>query len=188
MDYEIIDNFLDEETADQFENLVINPNMAMYFNSNVAHADENSGQKHFYFSHVLFALPQGSFSDHYLTLCQPILQKIPHRALIRAVVNFYARTDEVIEHGSHVDQLRGDSPNAGSIGHEVKKPMDHTVLLYCINTNNGFTRLGKKESKESVIVPSVKNRLIKFDGKIYHNSATQTDTSLRTNINFNIIE
>jgi len=170
MDYEVIDNFLDVETADKLEQIALAKNIPMFYNDTVSSRDDDPSSGQFYFTHNLYK-DYRILSEVFGDFTAPVMEKIPSRALLRAVINYYPRTADTVEHGSHIDQK-----------------FDHTVLLYSVNTNNGFTRLGQKDSDKSVIVESVKNRLIKFDGRTIHNSATQTDVNLRCNVNFNIIE
>ena len=58
----------------------------------------------------------------------------------------------------------------------------HTVCIYYVNTNNGYTMFndGKK-------VSSLENRLLIFSGSEKHCSVVQTDTSARFIININIL-
>ena len=56
----------------------------------------------------------------------------------------------------------------------------HKVLLYNINTNNGFTMF-----ENGAKVSSKENQAILFDGKLKHRSVAQTDKIVRINININ---
>lgn len=58
----------------------------------------------------------------------------------------------------------------------------HTVALYSLNNNNGFTYF--EDTKEKI--PSVENQLFLFDGLRRHCSVSQTDTKIRANININL--
>ena len=63
----------------------------------------------------------------------------------------------------------------------VDQPTKHTVALFSVNTNNGYTLF---ENGEKVV--SVENQLVMFDGSIRHCSVAQTDENLRVNININL--
>ena len=52
-------------------------------------------------------------------------------------------------------------------------------ILY-LNTNDGLTILN-----DSIEVKSIENRLLLFDGSLWHRSTTCTDAMCRININFN---
>ena len=58
------------------------------------------------------------------------------------------------------------------------------VALYSVNDNNGYTLL--TETKEKIY--SKRNRIAFFDEDVIHQSAVQTDTNVRLNININYIE
>jgi hypothetical protein len=58
----------------------------------------------------------------------------------------------------------------------------HTVALYSLNNNNGFTYF--EDTKEKI--PSVENQLFLFDGLRRHCSVSQTNTKIRANININL--
>jgi hypothetical protein len=179
MDYEVYDNFLAPETADEIERICLEgATMPMFYQVKVAERKDPVKLGTYYFTHVIYHSPGMISSEHFATFCDPILSRFPHRALMSAVANFVPVTlDGHMEHGSHLDQIDED----GNL-------IDHTVLIYYVNTNNGYTRLGRKDSEESITINCVKNRLLKFDGSIYHNSATATDVNLRCVLNFNIIE
>ena len=98
-----------------------------------------------------------------VNLVLPLISKVSHEDLIRAKVNLYTKTPEHIITGFHIDQ---DEP--------------HKVLLYSVNTNNGYTLFENGDK-----VPSVANQAVIFDGHLKHSSVTQTDENIRVTININ---
>ena len=58
--------------------------------------------------------------------------------------------------------------------------MEHTVALFSLNTNNGYTEFenGKK-------IKSEENSLVIFPGHLKHRSVNQTDENKRINLNIN---
>ena len=63
----------------------------------------------------------------------------------------------------------------------VDMPDPHTVALFSVNTNNGYTLFENGDK-----IASVENQLVIFDGSIKHCSVAQTDKNLRLNININV--
>ena len=80
--------------------------------------------------------------------------------------NLLFKTPTIIEHGYHVD---------------YRTRPHQTAILY-LNSNNGYTRFrgGKK-------ITSEKNKLVKFDGSLWHTGSSCTDQQHRIVINFNYI-
>jgi len=81
----------------------------------------------------------------------------------------YTNQNREVEHFPHKDM-------------EAEKNM--TNALYSVNDNNGYTLFTDTGEKAY----SKRNRIIFFNGDVFHQSAVQTDTNLRLNINFNYIE
>lgn len=158
----LINNFLNKETHKEIKNLLFSNNFPWYYNDFVA---SKLDDKNFFFSHTLVREEKtnSSYSDFFI---KPILEKISYKKLIRAKINCYTRSQKKIKSLFHVDQID-----------------DHTVLLYNVNTNNGYT-LFKKNNKK---IYSLENSLIIFNGNQEHCSVSQTNEKLRINININII-
>ena len=95
----------------------------------------------------------------------PILCSLNFKYLLRAKANCYSQRDKEIITKFHIDDAN-----------------PHTVALYSINTNNGYTLFENQEK-----IYSKENQIIIFDGSIKHASVSQTDTSIRVNVNFNLI-
>lgn len=158
---EIINNFLNKDTHKEIKNLLFSNNFPWYYNDFVASELDN---KNFFFSHILIRDEEIN-SSHWDFFIKPILEKISYKKLIRAKINCYTKSQKKIKSAFHVDQTN-----------------PHTVLLYSVNTNNGYT-LFKKGNKK---IYSLENSLIIFNGNEEHCSVSQTDEKLRINININI--
>jgi hypothetical protein len=160
--YKVIDNFLPDKEFENFS-MLLDGSVPMRYNPTVSnrHKTKDDG---FYFHHVMYdrTLPQ---SELYELLCFPLLNRLNYAVPLTARVNWFPQTMHIHEHGIHVDA-------------NIK----HKVLLFYVNTNNGYTRISK-----DVIVESKANRALLFDGYIPHNSTTATDVHLRCNININLI-
>ncbi len=157
----IIKNFLNKNIYKEIKNLLFSNNFPWYYNDSVAYELDN---KNFLFTHTLIREEKTNsvYCDFFI---KPILEKIAYKKLIRAKINCYTRSQKKTKSAFHVDQVN-----------------NHTVLLYNVNTNNGYT-LFKKNNKK---IYSLENSLIIFNGNEEHCSVSQTDKKLRINININI--
>jgi len=119
--------------------------------------------KNFYFGNTLIDITRDNthVSPFYHSVAGPILGKLDYNIVTRVKCNLYTNLGKQKRHGFHVDFN-----------------FNHKVLLYSINTCNGYT-----EFEDGEIVKSVANQAYIFDGKRKHQSVTQTDTDIRVNVN-----
>ena len=164
----IEDNFLPDIYFEKIYNLFFNDNRIFpwYFNTNVTN---QKNDKDFFFGHHLFNEIDGIMSQYYhdfIPIVYFIQDKldIKFERILRMKANLYTNQGKQINHQRHID-IPG---------------LDHTVALYSVNNNNGFTMVGDKK------IMSKANRIIVFDGSIEHCSNTQTDADVRININIDL--
>ena len=165
----IEDNFLPDTYFEKIYDLFFNNNRIFpwYLNTNVTN---QLNDNNFFFCHVMLNEIDGVMSQYYHDFF-PIVYfiedklKIEFKNLLRMKANLYTNQGKHINHKRHVDIT----------------DLDHTVALYSVNDNNGFTMVGDKK------VTSKANRMIVFDGCIEHCSNTQTDADVRININMDLI-
>ena len=157
----IIKNFLDKEYFLKINNLLLSSNFPWFYQSKLS--SEKDTSDNFFFCHNLYkdSQQQSLFFDSILS---PILKNLNFNKLLRAKINCYTKNHKKIKTNFHVDS--SDS---------------HTVCLYSINTNNGYT-LFKNNKK----IHSIENQMLIFDGRLEHCSVAQTDEKIRVNININI--
>ena len=156
-----IDNFLEINTFLNIKKLLLGFHFPYYYQEAVANNEDTSD---FYFNHTFYLNDQqqsSSFADVVL----PIIGKHGFKKLLRAKCNLYTRKEKQIPNAFHVD---------------FETP--HTVLLYSVNTNNGYTMFKSGEK-----IYSKENQLIIFDGLLEHCSVIQTDEKIRVNVNINIV-
>jgi hypothetical protein len=159
MAYRVIDNFLSEEAFKQVKEIVCSINFPWFFAENVANkADESD----VFFTHFLFTKNKVN-SDYFDPIMTPFIERIEPRAIIRARANLTIGQEKLIEHGRHTDF-----------------PYQHKVMLFYVNTCNGFTRL-----EDDVKVDCVANRALFVDGDVEHNSTNCTDEKKRFVISLN---
>lgn len=107
----------------------------------------------------------GTGSPIYHAILIPILQQInvSSERLIRAKINNNLATEEIREHGFHVDTDK-----------------ECNVAIYYFNTNNGYTLFENGDK-----VDSIGNRLIMFRSNLRHTGTTCTDKPNRYVLNIN---
>lgn len=158
----VIKDFLPQDKFYEIKSTLEGLDFPWYYSSKVAKLDEkNDGD--FYFFHNFFQ--DGQPRSHFFNqILMPILGKLQFEELLRCRSNGYTRKSKQKAHDFHIDS---------------KEP--HTVVLYSVNTNNGYT-LFKDGTKQQ----SIENTALIFDGNLEHASVPQTDEKFRININLNI--
>ena len=156
MDYEVIDNFLPPEIFERYS-FLLGSRMPMFYSEGVS-SKEDDNEFYWYHSFYNQNLPSSEF---YQDFTFPLLAMVKSKAVISSRANWFPRTHEIIEHGAHVDST-----------------FPHRNIVFYINTNNGFTRLYDDDG-DSIVVNSVANRALLFDGLIRHNSTTCSDQKVR---------
>ena len=115
----------------------------------------------FFFCHILLNKESNYVSKFYHDIGSPILGRLNYNFIHRMKVNLYTNTGRQDQHNFHTDM-----------------PIDHKILLYCLNTNNGYTEL-----EDGSKMPSIANQAYIFNGNIKHRSVSQTNSHIRVNVN-----
>jgi len=157
----IYKNFLPEPLFKEIKLITTSNTFPYFYNSTTANEKDKSS---FLFTHLLYG-EKKPLSNYLATIVYPLMAKIKYTELLRAKINLYTKTPTEIVTGFHTDSDK-----------------EHKVLLYSVNTNNGYTLF--KDGKK---VSSLANQAVVFDGKMSHSSVAQTDESIRVNININFI-
>ncbi len=160
--YKIIDNFIPKEDFKLLQDIVFSNEIPWYFNKNCSY--ENKDEPYFYFTHILFENKKPN-SEFYNVFNEKLISKLNPKGLARVKLNCYPRTKELENHLPHKDF---DYPN--------------NVLLYSLNTCNGYTKL-----EDGSMIESIENRALFFNGQNLHNSTSCTNEKCRFNININYI-
>jgi hypothetical protein len=160
MNYQVIDNFLDDIDFKELQDSVLyQKNFPWYLSRGVSDIDTDDG---YYFTHMFY--DNYTINSNHFELIVPIIEKINPKSLIRIKGNFYPRTERIIHHDKHIDDN-----------------YFHNGCIFYLNTNNGKTIL-----ENNIQIDSIENRLLVFDPSIPHNSTTCTNDHVgRFNINFN---
>ena len=158
MQYEVIDNFLDEK---YFKSLVsLLQEIPWFYQDKVVYVIED---KIFLLYHMFYA-QNTPVSEFYVKLI-PLLERLGADCLIRIKANLYPNTETLHEHPMHSD---------------FEYP--HTSALLSLNTCDGYTKL-----VDGTKIASVANRVVIFNSGEEHCSTTTTNVSARFNININYI-
>ena len=169
MELKVIDNFLPEEIFQHLkEDIVFNPYFPLNMSSGVASKNDPDDNDNFYLTHDIYK--DGEPVSDYYGMIQSVLVPITlnvfkPKSLLRARVNCYTHTPNIKEHVQHADY-----------------EFENISAILCLNTCDGFTRVGDHD-----IIESVENRFYMFDGSKLHNSSTTTNAKARYNINFNFL-
>jgi hypothetical protein len=159
---QLIDNFLNKETFNKIKSILIGQDFPFYYQNQVAFEGDLTD---FYFNHHFYK-NNSITSSYFNEIVLPILNPIKFKKLLRAKCNLYTKKAEHIPNEFHTDSNE-----------------KHKVLLYSVNTNNGYTMFKSGEK-----IKSNENQLIIFDGLLEHCSVAQTDEKIRVNVNINIEE
>ena len=159
MSFQVIENFLPQNTADFIEKEMLCNTFPWYYSDAINTPEDNDK---FFFSHSI--IHEGEInSKFYDNIAFPILNKLQSNKIFRVKCNLYPKQNKGITKGFHTDMEQ-----------------EHKVLLYYVNTNDGFTLFENGD-----IVPSIKNTALLFNGNLKHMAVLQTDKKVRINININ---
>jgi hypothetical protein len=168
----IIENFLPSIVHEGVKNVLLGSNFPWYFNNTILDLDtiDKDSITNFQFTHTFFA-EHTVHSPNYWGLVAPIIEYINPISLMRIKANLTTATENINEHGWHVDYKRPDYDNS-----------KHMIGIYYVNSNNGKTIL-----KNGTEINSVENRLAILNGDMLHTGTSCTDEKVRCVINFNYI-
>ncbi len=154
-------NHLPKQEFKKLKDLLMNYDFPWFYASFIANPNDKNG---FHFFHLLYDNEKVN-SDYYDIVLNPLLKKQKYKKLIRAKCNLYSLREQSIKSDYHIDNS-----------------FPHKVLLYSVNTNNGYTLFENGQK-----IQSIENQLIIFDGSMRHCSVSQTDENIRVNININLL-
>ena len=164
----IIKNFLPKDEFNKIKEILTDDRFPYYYQNSMldgSYRIEKYKDSDYYFCHTLYNDGIRKTDEVIVKeVLMPILNKLKATKLIRAKINLYTKTGKQVHSGYHVD----------------KNDENTKVAIYCLNTNNGYTKM-----KTGEIGKSIENSLIMFKANEYHKAVTQTDTKTRINININ---
>jgi hypothetical protein len=170
--YEIIDNYLDKDDFLNIKNTFFPKNENekklpwAYLEGIVRDPKLGSTgyeENDWMYNHTFISSKSNKKSE-YFYLIEPILKKLNASKILAARANLIVPTKTHIHHEDHIDNEKF-----------------HKVALFYVTNNNGYTIL-----KDIAEIKCVENRILFFNGSIYHHSVTSTD-EVRYVININFI-
>jgi hypothetical protein len=164
-DYEVIDNFLDKSSFMILQSIMMKDDFPWFWNDGVLVLGDSTLNQ-YQLTHAFYT--NYTINSNYFEIVNPIIEKINPIAIMRIKANLNPRTEEIIEHGYHIDMKNA--------------PANHRTAVFYVNTNNGYTKF-----KDGTKVESVENRLVSFKTPLLHTGSTATDVNRRMVINFNYI-
>lgn len=176
LDMVVIDNVLPKSYADEIENTMFSPSFPWYYADDITYG-RNAGEmeKTYGFFNLLYS--DGIKTSNFASFFEPIY----HIALDKA--NITIENSRVLQARAFL-QLPLVQPRKYNNKH-VDSSIPHTVVLYYVNDSEGSTHLFSGLEVVKKVEPK-KNRVVIFDGSIYHSSGSP-NISKRCVINFNIL-
>ena len=156
----IYKNFLPNDVFKKLKDTIRGDYFPWYYNDYVDEINEKGDTFQFTFTFLRNQKYEcwGEWKD----LIIPVLKNIKHKKMNRVKANLLIKTNKIVEHKYHTDQIKGT-----------------TGILY-LDNSNGYTKFknGKK-------VFSEENKYVEFDSTLKHTGSTCTDEKRRIVINFN---
>ena len=165
---EIIDDFLPKQNFDR----LVKDCYSLPFSIVDGVSGETSGtDKHdWQLTHWFYHLPRFydrpfEINNESFPLISEIMKKINILVLYRAKLNINYNTEEIYEHGYHIDIAAQNSTYFEN-------------AIYYLNTNDGYTIF-----EDGTIIESVANRIVKFPSDIRHTGSSCTNAKYRMVLN-----
>ena len=160
MSFKIKKNFLTPEEYLPLKNILESSDFPWFFQKiSVKDIDDKFD---FHFCHTFYI--NDTIHSEYFNLLKPIINKLKSISLIRIKANLTLISPTSIKSAPHYDQ-----------------DFNCKIALYYLNTNNGYTGLGKEKVK------AVENTIVLFNSDVEHYATTCTDKQKRITINFNYV-
>ena len=162
--YKVKKNFFEEKIFLKCKEQIFGEFPWFYRNELISPPFPPRDKNNFYFSHC-FIKDNLIKSDFYKGLVEPLVHQLNPSNIIEIRANLLIKDNKKIFSGFHIDNYTKSK----------------TAILY-MNTNNGYTVLGKKEK---IKIKSEENKFLMFDTDTFHGGVSQTDTKRRIVLNFN---
>ena len=158
--YKEIKNFLDKEKFNKLKSFINSTDFPWYFKE-----EQTPNNDHYFFSHLIYKehQPKSLIYDYII----PVLDNLNCKMISEIRVNLLLKENKPYSSHFHCD-----------------RNYNCNTAIFYINTNNGFTLLGKKEN---IKIKCEENKMLIFNSKFEHCAVSQTDESKRVVINFNYI-
>ena len=155
----VIDNFLEDKVFTGIQTHVMGDSFPWYFNN---YRSEANPLYSFQFTHTIVKNDM-ILSSYFPVIYDAFFAKLGIKKVLRVKLNLTTRTENLFNHGFHVDTL-----------------LKSKTAIFYVNTNNGKTVFKNGEE-----VNSVANRVVIFDTDLEHAATSHTDEKTRVVVNFN---
>ena len=158
MSVKVLENVLSKKQYTELNNMMSNEYFPWYFNSEKVEGDNNLFS--YQFTHLFFNNNQ--INSSWFEKLKPLLKKLKIKNLIKVKANLNPISHKLIEFNKHVDY-----------------PLDpkHRSIIYYVNTNNGYTKIGNKKFKSKA------NKAVFFSSNNEHFGTNATNCKNRMVIN-----
>ena len=159
--YKVIDNFLSKEEHQKIYDVMLSKDFPWFYMPDMSFEEIESKNSLFYMIHLFYYRDKPN--SNFFNILPNLLNKLKIKSLIKVKGNFY--------------------PNQGIKDiNEMHRDFSfkHKGAIYCVNTNNGGTKL-----EDGTIIDSVATRLLLFDPSTLHDSINCSNKKARINININ---
>ena len=171
------DNVLAPKVVDYLSHITLHNEFPWYFISNSAHAMDNKINQgdHFSLSHMLFRDEKNFslYSDIFRTAVLDIQDKfnINDYKIFRLRLAMQLNMNKAVINPPHVDE----------------ENLEHKSCILYLNDSDGDTCFYKKNKIFKKVSPK-KNRVVLFDGNIFHSSSKPVKHQYRIILNINFIK
>jgi hypothetical protein len=172
----VIDDVLPESYADSIEGTLFSPTFPWFYTDDITYeigSREELQSMTFGFFHLLFS--EGRQHSNFFSYFEPIV----HIALDKTIK---LKNPYVLQARSFMQFPIKNKKEYNNKHIDTRTP--HFVVLYYVNDSDGDTFLFEGTDIRQRISPK-KNRVVIFDGSIYH-ASSNPDTNKRAVINFNV--
>ena len=170
MQYKLIENILHQDKFKKLNDTFNGSYVPWFYNDSSNWGEDNN----FIFTHYMYRENNVGIVSELFNDILPVILKASILSnkfnLLRIKANLYTKQDKNIYHSAHTDFPELDK---------------YTTAVYNFTTCNGGTVL-IIDDKE-IVIPSVENSLLIFDGNIMHKGFTQTDKNNRVLLNIDFI-
>jgi len=168
-DVKVFDDFMNKFQFKEMQDKILSPTFSWNV-GNVIRPDSTDIpiKYNIQMTHLFYASP-GVMSDA-LPIIAPLLDNLPMEIFVRAKANTTFASEEIIEHGMHMDI----------------EPYDFaklcTTAIFYLTNNNGYSKF-----EDGTKIESVENRLVTFPSTMKHTGTSCTNVNRRVVLNLNYI-
>lgn len=178
MNINVIDNFVDKSYHKSLLDLLSGQQFQWTYLDNIAYSKDKMATSQlpaFGLAHMLYCKPDNNYKSEHYGIIDFIAQSALHFSgcneihRIRAAMSFYANPRFI--HQPHID-------------YEEK----HIAAVYYVNESDGETVIYKDQGNEILQTVEPKpNRIVFFDGNLWHTNYSPNEHKNRIILNFNFI-